>query len=360
MQQQGVTRLTWCAMVPLALVATCSAIPKSLAGEPGTPPAGPPKASFVATSAYQKELIDGWTVLVNKSLFGAHRELGDRALRLLRIKLFDIGRVVPAGALNELRKVPIWIGISDGHAPCAEYHPSAEWLRANGYNPEKAKSVEIGTAACFEGAAPLQPWMLLHELAHAYLDALAEPHKQELQGAYAAAIREGRYKSVLHISGRRVEAYALASVQEYFAEGTEAYFGTNDFFPFVRAELAEHDPRLARALSQAWSAYDRPAPMPVRCLAAGSSAPPSQLSYQPAQLIFENRSRNEIAVFWIDQNGVQQPRGQLSPGASAQHSTFEGHTFLLTSGARWRGVVVVPKNGGSATITEELLSQRAQ
>ena len=29
---------------------------------------------------------------------------------------------------------------------------------------------------------------------------------------------------------------------EYFAEASEAYFGTNDFFPFVRIELRRHDP----------------------------------------------------------------------------------------------------------------------
>lgn len=29
---------------------------------------------------------------------------------------------------------------------------------------------------------------------------------------------------------------------EFFAEASAALFGTNDFFPFVRAELASHDP----------------------------------------------------------------------------------------------------------------------
>jgi dipeptidyl-peptidase-4 len=28
---------------------------------------------------------------------------------------------------------------------------------------------------------------------------------------------------------------------EYFAETTEAYFSRNDFFPFTRAELLEHE-----------------------------------------------------------------------------------------------------------------------
>ena len=37
-----------------------------------------------------------------------------------------------------------------------------------------------------------------------------------------------------------------------FAEGTEAYFYHNDFYPFVRAELKQHDPTLHDALENIW------------------------------------------------------------------------------------------------------------
>jgi dipeptidyl-peptidase-4 len=39
---------------------------------------------------------------------------------------------------------------------------------------------------------------------------------------------------------------------EYFAEGTEAYFDRNDFYPFVRAELKKHDPVLHDLLEEIW------------------------------------------------------------------------------------------------------------
>jgi len=39
---------------------------------------------------------------------------------------------------------------------------------------------------------------------------------------------------------------------EYFAEGTEAYFYRNDFYPFCRAELKEHDPILHDLLVEIW------------------------------------------------------------------------------------------------------------
>ena len=66
--------------------------------------------------------------------------------------------------------------------------------------------------------------------------------------------------------GRRsfARAYALTTPQEYFAEGTEAFFGRNDFFPYDRAELRRHDPDLNTALDHLHDhhlAYLRRAPI---------------------------------------------------------------------------------------------------
>jgi hypothetical protein len=41
---------------------------------------------------------------------------------------------------------------------------------------------------------------------------------------------------------------------EYFAEATEAFFGTNDFYPFVRSELKQHDPQMYDLLRKLWEA----------------------------------------------------------------------------------------------------------
>lgn len=45
---------------------------------------------------------------------------------------------------------------------------------------------------------------------------------------------------------------AIADAKEYFAEATEAYFGTNDFYPFVRPELNEHDPEGYAVVRAMW------------------------------------------------------------------------------------------------------------
>jgi hypothetical protein len=39
---------------------------------------------------------------------------------------------------------------------------------------------------------------------------------------------------------------------EYWAELSESYIGTNDFYPFVRSELKRHDPKAYELLEKYW------------------------------------------------------------------------------------------------------------
>jgi dipeptidyl-peptidase-4 len=58
-----------------------------------------------------------------------------------------------------------------------------------------------------------------------------------------------------HGSGRpntQEKSYAMTNPMEYFAEATEAFFSRNDFFPFDRAELKQHDPELVQLLTKLW------------------------------------------------------------------------------------------------------------
>ncbi len=73
-----------------------------------------------------------------------------------------------------------------------------------------------------------------------------------MKQAFEDARSTGRYDSVLHVSGQSRRAYALNNDQEYFAECTEAFFGTNDFYPFVRPELKQHDPQACALLARLW------------------------------------------------------------------------------------------------------------
>jgi hypothetical protein len=216
-------------------------------------PAQEAKRPFVPTSQYETRTVEGWTVRVNRQLLTDRKDLGDRALRLLAEKLYEIKREVPERACAELQRIPIWLGVDDGHAPCAEYHPNRNWLRENGYNPDKAKGVEIGNATRFLEWSKSQPAMILHELAHGYHDQVFGYDDARIRAAFAAAKQGGAYESVLRNNGHTERHYALTNPQEYFAEGSEAYFGTNDFYPFVRAELQRHDPGLAKLLGEVWA-----------------------------------------------------------------------------------------------------------
>ncbi len=228
-------------------------LPSGLSASPGRDDPPP----FVPTSEYVDREVEGWTVRVNRRLLdGEHADLGREALRLLEVKLYDIRRVVPERACRDLQSVPIWLGLDDGHAPCAEYHPSRRWLAENGYNPDKAESVEIGNARRFLDWSKDQPAMILHELAHAYHHRVLGHDHPGIRDAYLRAVASKSYDSVLRANGHRERAYALTDPQEFFAEATEARFGTNDFFPFVRAELEQHDPELAVLLDEVWRVGD--------------------------------------------------------------------------------------------------------
>src|SRR5438270_13039773 len=143
---------------------------------------------FEPADSYDKQTIEGWTVYVSRDLRDDH-ETAERVLKLLGVQLFQITRAVPGPALGKLREVPIWAERKDRDIACMCYHPSADWLREHGYNPEKAGGVEIGNAETFLSWTHEQPWMVLHELAHAYHDRVLGFENAEVKAAYDAAVK---------------------------------------------------------------------------------------------------------------------------------------------------------------------------
>lgn len=237
--------------VVLALILTRAA-GLALAAAPAAE--GPPPT-------YTEQSIEGWQVHVNDRLLadGSDADLGRRALALLQARLFEVLHVVPAEIAPQLQAVPIWVEVdNDRQGPGACYHPSADWLRDNGFDDRKARAIEICRADNFVNWSHDQPAMLLHELAHAYHDQQLGFEEPRIKAAYEAAREAGSYEDVLRISGVHCRAYAMENHKEYFAELTEAFFGTNDFYPFVRAELREHDPAAYELLREIWSGTAEP------------------------------------------------------------------------------------------------------
>jgi dipeptidyl-peptidase-4 len=203
-----------------------------------------------STCHYESMEVAGWTLHVNKRLLGERSDIGDKALQVLRIQLGQISLFMPERPLADLRKVPIWV--DDRPSGAAQYHPGRKWLVDNGYNPDKVKAVDVSQAGAFTRYVTDQPFVMMHELAHAYHDRVLGFEDPRIIEAYNNAVAEKKYESVLLISGKSVRHYALTNHKEYFAECTEAYFGTNDFYPFVRAELKQHDPTVYALLDEIW------------------------------------------------------------------------------------------------------------
>lgn len=209
------------------------------------------RAEFAPTSQYEDRTIEGWKVKVNKDLL-ANAELSTKCLDLLRVKLFEVERALPAEAVAPLRKVVIWMELNDRRVPGGVYHPSREWLVKNDYNPDLARCIQFGNAKNFLSWSFTQPAMVLHELAHAYHHQVLGHNQPDIKAAYQAAKEAGKYEKVLYAQGGVKKHYALNNEQEYFAEATEAYFAVNDFYPFVRVELKEHDPKMYEAVRKVW------------------------------------------------------------------------------------------------------------
>ena len=202
---------------------------------------------------YETRNIQGWNIKINRQLLTQEGELTQKALASLNTKLQDVNRVIPQQHHKFLHNVTIWVEKATPGFKGMVYHPSAEWLQKNGYNPAKAKAIEIANVSNFISWTETQPWHLLHELAHAYHDRVIGKDFAPIVRAYNNAVNSGLYRQVARNRGDKLwEAYALKNRSEYFAELSEAYFGENDFYPFNRRELAAYDRQGYRAIEQAW------------------------------------------------------------------------------------------------------------
>lgn len=74
-----------------------------------------------------------------------------------------------------------------------------------------------------------------------------------MRSAYDKAVADRTYEAALQWNGKTVRHYAVSNEQEYFAEGSEAFFGTRDYFPVTRPELERHDPVRFELLGRLWA-----------------------------------------------------------------------------------------------------------
>lgn len=198
-------------------------------------------------------------IMVNKALIEHEPELLARVKIMLASDLLMIERIVPGPAYDRIKGTTFWIelqgptveGGMSGRGMC--YHASFDWVTGHGLLGEKTGGVELCRADDFIDWRRRQPFMTLHELAHAYHHMLGTDYTPVAK-AYQHAKTEGLYDQVARNNHTRTErAYAITNSTEYFSELTEAYFGLNDFFPYSREQLKEHDPQGYAAVQAAWN-----------------------------------------------------------------------------------------------------------
>jgi hypothetical protein len=199
--------------------------------------------------------MEGWTVHVDPAMLeGEHAAEGAKALRMLGDHLNRIVILMNPEQLKKLRSCEIWIEHHHPTLSSMQYHPGLAWLKNNGHDARMVKKVHIPRAAALLSRGQLlkHPAVVLHELAHAYHDQVLGFENPEINQVWKQAMDEKLYNKVLLFNGALVRHYATTNPKEYFAESTEAYFYRNDFYPFVRAELKLHDPRMHGVMQKVW------------------------------------------------------------------------------------------------------------
>ena len=160
---------------------------------------------------------------------------------------------LPSTSIGTLRHTPVWIDVSfndpenmaiymeDVQDPGSVDLPYVNGIRVSAEAIKEELAYEES-----EGFA-------IHELAHAWHCMAYDPcwSGTRIMSAYAAAMSDDLYDSVPYLYGGNERAYAATDDAEYFAELSEAWFDTNDYFPFNRDEVRAHDPNGAKVVEAA-------------------------------------------------------------------------------------------------------------
>ncbi|GAB5410294.1 MAG: hypothetical protein BalsKO_26590 [Balneolaceae bacterium] len=213
----------------------------------------------LSADGYTSVNISGFQILVEDKAKKSSLTATNKALSILGKSLSEIKQLT----INEeikatLLEVPIFVDLATEENRAAVYHPGREWLIENGYPEQKEGAIEISNITNFiSWTEQNQPYMVLHELAHAYHHRIFNFNNEDIDNAYENALQNGLYLSIGYHEGggeytTRARAYGLNNEKEFFAEATEAYFGTNDFYPYERNDLQSYDSVSYKMIKTVW------------------------------------------------------------------------------------------------------------
>lgn len=291
-------------------------------------------------------MLAGFNVLVQDSAFTEDSTLTKKGIELLESKLQEVMELPLSQVVQDsLKAVPIFVDWNTTTG-AAVYHPGRQWLIDNGYVPQKAKCVEISNIRNFiNWTKQNQPMMVLHELAHARHHRVFNFNSSVVTEAFANVQANGLYTNVSYHRGNGNyetvdKAYALNNEIEYLAEMTEAYFGTNDFYPFTRNELKEYDPIGYQAVEAIWGTASSSVAFPL--------SQPSVFAYpNPAlEQISVEHGGNETAtleIIAVDGRFVKAIDGHKSGSPIDIRDLKSGIYLLVVVKNRWHSPILLVK-----------------
>jgi len=223
--------------------------------------------------------VEGWTVYINRDVCRQHPEELARTMEHLRWELYQIKLAVPAAAVSNMQEnTPVWMEYSERVS--LSYHPSRNWLIARGYTvPKDPRSMMSLSVRSHYRDSYRHPFVVFHEMAHGYdfhfIGKGRRYGNDECQANYERMMKTKTYEKVQIWHGRKGSHYARTNRMEYWAESSEAYFAVNDIYPFVRAELRDHDPKMARLIERYWGVDPKQIVKLEADLAAYQQKPPA-------------------------------------------------------------------------------------
>jgi len=200
--------------------------------------------------SYYDTLIGGWHVRVNYTLHD-HAKLLHRTTVRLSHDLQSIQTKLPKSAIDELKEMRFWLEFNVRNGLPLQYHYSADWLKQNGFEPQKESSVEIEASDYSnfsDTALTIQPLM-----ACAYQHRVLGLNNVEVTQAYEHAKNQSLFSEVFDM-----HAFPFKDIKEYFqALSTAYFFGRSPYVPFDRVQLKALDPEGYKMIEKVWGTPSR-------------------------------------------------------------------------------------------------------
>ncbi|MFL5340289.1 MAG: hypothetical protein ACJ8F7_09065 [Gemmataceae bacterium] len=266
-----------------AVISCLSLAPVTLAQ---APPAES-KTAKIQRLGYNPTSIQGFTVAIHQQyqLLLGKRQYGNLT-EAISADLEDAAKAIPKEKRKTIQDVTIWIEWDDSKfpqinfanqyiQPLGMYIPRGKRYPVDDLFADKRGGIMVSGKECFtrHGVEMLQEysayWML-HELSHAFQDLTIGLENEKVEAAYKQAVDGGLYRSVEgkmldsatgKIKAGKVDAYALYSHKEYFAELSVAYLAKNNTYPHTHLDLKKYDPRGYELMRKSWG--EKPVPVPI-------------------------------------------------------------------------------------------------